>query len=172
MGDLSDLERQQRKAYWKGEQEAASRLVPFDPRNPLAGAALEEAERIEAEVERVQEAARRYRHEQMVKHLMDQGAKFDDAQMLLAVYGDELLDQPQDVLDSLISPKAWRGGYVPHPEGGWKSAGFSGTPTDAGGNPIPFAPPTTYTTPATNIAEGPGIAHNIPDELADDSPPE
>lgn len=172
MGDLADLERQQRRAYWKGEQDAARRLVPFDPRNPLAGAALEESERIEAEMARLEEAAERYRHERAVEALMERGAKFNDAEMLLAVYGDELLDQPQEMLDSLISPKAWRGGYVPHPEGGWKSAGFSGTPKDAGGYPIPYAPPTTYTTPATNIAEGPGIAHNIPDELADDSPPE
>ncbi len=50
MGDLADLERQQRRAYWKGEQQAASRLVPFDPRNPLAGAQLEEVERIDQAV--------------------------------------------------------------------------------------------------------------------------
>jgi hypothetical protein len=47
---LANMERQQRKAYWKGEQAAASRLVPFLPREPLSGAMLEEAERIEQEV--------------------------------------------------------------------------------------------------------------------------
>ena len=51
MADLDDLERQQREAYWRGEQEAASRLVPFQPQDPLAGAALMEAERLERERE-------------------------------------------------------------------------------------------------------------------------
>ena len=47
---LANIERQQRKAYWKGEQLAERRLPTFTPRDPLAGAALREGERIEEAV--------------------------------------------------------------------------------------------------------------------------
>ncbi len=50
MSDLSELDRQQREAAFKGEMEAQSRLPQFLPQDPLAGAALQELEHIEEEV--------------------------------------------------------------------------------------------------------------------------
>ena len=47
---LANIERQQRKAYWKGEQQAERRLPTFTPRDPLSGAVLRDGERIEEAV--------------------------------------------------------------------------------------------------------------------------
>lgn len=47
---LANLERQQRKAYWAGEEAASHRLPQFLPQDPLSGAVLQESERIEEEV--------------------------------------------------------------------------------------------------------------------------
>jgi len=47
---LNALERQQRAAYWKGEETAARRMPAFLPQDPLQGMALAEAEAIEEEV--------------------------------------------------------------------------------------------------------------------------
>lgn len=54
MSDLDDLDRAQREAYFKGELEAESRLPMFLPQDPLAGAALQESERIQEEVWRAE----------------------------------------------------------------------------------------------------------------------
>jgi hypothetical protein len=164
MADLNDLDRQQRDAYWKGELEAESRLPLFTPRNPLAGAALDEAERIEAEMDRLEEAIEAYEWEQYVKHYgLDEGTP---AEQVVGVYGEEYLDEPQEVLDRTLTPSTFRGGG-PSPEGGYKTAGFSDVPKDAGGYPIPGAPAQTYTTPATHMGTGPALAANIPEDLRD-----
>jgi hypothetical protein len=54
---LNALEREQRKAYWKGEETAARRLPQFLPQDPLSGASLRESERIEEAVFEAQETA-------------------------------------------------------------------------------------------------------------------
>jgi hypothetical protein len=54
---LANMERMQRKAYWKGEQQAERRLPQFTPRNPLAGQALQESDRIEEEIWAVEQEA-------------------------------------------------------------------------------------------------------------------
>jgi len=47
---LANMERQQRKAYWVGEQQSERRMPTFSARDPLAGLALQESDRIEEEV--------------------------------------------------------------------------------------------------------------------------
>lgn len=55
---LANMERQQRKAYWVGEAKAERRLPAFTPRDPLAGEALKESDRIEEQIwAKEQEAA-------------------------------------------------------------------------------------------------------------------
>ena len=67
MSDLSELERQQRRAYWKAEEEANSRLPQFQPQDPLSGVALQETYRIEAEAAE----ARRMREEKLWKEKLE-----------------------------------------------------------------------------------------------------
>lgn len=54
---LNALERQQRQAYWKGEETAQRRLPAFLPQDPIQGAVLAESERIEEQVWNMEQEA-------------------------------------------------------------------------------------------------------------------
>ena len=59
---VANMERQQRKAFWKGEAQSERRLPVHTPRDPLAGLALQENERNEEALDAHQAAAEEARY--------------------------------------------------------------------------------------------------------------
>lgn len=159
MGDLSRLEIEQRRQYWQGEQKARSMLQHYDPRLPLQGDALAERARIDEEYEQAKEMAARTaaylqrRNEKVqwanyVKANAPEGA----AQELIALFTPELLDEPQESLDLLLSARD-QGRMAPDT---LSAGGFSEDEQ-------------TYRTPATHYSKGPTKATNVPEALVDTS---
>ena len=181
---LANMERQQRKAYWKGEAEAQSRMTPFLPFDPFAQAMLSELEAVEmkneedldalgmwiAEAEQRAAESRAFaKDHEMIPVLTNEQLDARNRERVIEAYGVENLNADYEANPNrvLAVPKAWDHMFTIADPTGRTPGGFSDIPTDQHGNELPL-PPKTYYTPATHFRSIGGDPDDYDYEADDD----